>query len=150
MDYFDDSTYQASRMMYWASCPSDAEFVFEAQDGEAMDPDHYLGMYHDWKDASQWPVSSRQSEVIKTSMVNQSDPLAKEGLVGAFCRAYHPIDEPSRRSSPMYNASLLRRIDTITSPADSVPWGYLRWQVRLLPPCQRSRKRQDAQRLRTW
>jgi len=93
MDCFDDSTYQANRMMYWASCPSDAEFVFEDQNGEALDPDRYLGMYHDWKDASQWPVSSRQSEVIKTSMASQSDPLAKEGLVGAFCRAYHPIDE---------------------------------------------------------
>lgn len=93
MDFFDDSTYQANRMMYWASCPSDADFIFAEQDGEALDPDHYLGMYHDWQDASQWPVSSRQSEVIRSSMVSQSDPLAKESLVGAFCRAYHPIDE---------------------------------------------------------
>jgi predicted P-loop ATPase len=93
MDFFDDSTYQANRMMYWASCPSDAEFVFADQDGEALDPDRYLGMYHDWKDASQWPVSSRQSEVIRSSMTSQSDPLAKDGLVGVFCRAYHPIDE---------------------------------------------------------
>ncbi len=92
MDFFDDSTYQANRMMYWASCPSDADFVFLDQDGKAMDPDHYLGMYHDWCDASQWPVSSRQSEVIRNSMTSQSDPLSKEGLVGAFCRAYHPID----------------------------------------------------------
>jgi predicted P-loop ATPase len=93
MDFFDDCTYQANRMMYWASCPSDAEFVFAEQDGGALDSDRYLGMYHDWRDASQWPVSSRQSEVIRTSMAKQRDPLAKEGLVGAFCRAYHPIDE---------------------------------------------------------
>jgi predicted P-loop ATPase len=50
-------------------------------------------MYHDWKDASQWPTSSRESEVMNNPMKTQSDPLAKEGLVGAFCRAYHPIDE---------------------------------------------------------
>jgi predicted P-loop ATPase len=93
MDFFDDSTYQANRMMYWASCPSNGEFVFLEQDGDALDPDKYLETYHDWRDASQWPVSSRQSEVIRTSMVKQSDPLAKEGLVGAFCRAYYPIDE---------------------------------------------------------
>ncbi len=93
MDFFDDSTYQANRMMYWASCPSNGDFVFLVQDGDPLDPDKYLDMYHDWRDASQWPVSSRQSEVIRTSMVKQSDPLAKEGLVGAFCRAYYPIDE---------------------------------------------------------
>jgi predicted P-loop ATPase len=93
MDFFDDSTYQANRMMYWASCPSNGDFVFLVQDGDPLNPDKYLDMYHDWRDASQWPVSSRQSEVIRTSMVKQSDPLAKEGLVGAFCRAYYPIDE---------------------------------------------------------
>ena len=93
MEYFDDSTYQAFRMMYWASCPSNADFIFVEQDGEALNPDTYLDMYADWKDSSQWPVSSRQSEVIRSSMINQSDPLTKEGLVGAFCRAYHPINE---------------------------------------------------------
>jgi predicted P-loop ATPase len=93
MDFFDDCTYQANRMMYWASCPSDAEFVFEAQDGEALDLDRHLAMYHDWKDTSQWPTSSRESEVVSNPMKTLSDPLAKEGLVGAFCRAYHPIDD---------------------------------------------------------
>lgn len=29
IDYFDDSTYQANRMMFWPSCPSDGDFVFE-------------------------------------------------------------------------------------------------------------------------
>ncbi len=93
MDYFDDSTYQANRMMFWASCPSDADFVFLEHDGELFDPDQYLAMYNDWKDTSQWPVSSRRSEVIRNMINNQSDPLVKDGLVGAFCRAYHPIDE---------------------------------------------------------
>lgn len=93
MDSFDDSTYQANRMMYWASCPSNAEFASEDQDGSALDPDKYLGMYENWKDASQWPVSSHQSEIVQSSMRSQSDPLQKEGIVGAFCRAYHPIEE---------------------------------------------------------
>jgi len=93
MDFFDDCTYQASRMMYWASCPSNADFVYAENEGLPLDPDHYLGMYHDWKDASQWPTSSRESEVVNNPMKTQSDPLAKDGLVGAFCRAYHPIDE---------------------------------------------------------
>ena len=88
MDYFDDSTYQANRMMYWASCPSNGQFVFEDQDAEPLDPDKYLGMYADWRDITQWPMSSRQSEVIKAKGREQADPLQKDGIVGAFCRAY--------------------------------------------------------------
>lgn len=88
MDFFDDTTYQANRMMYWASCPSNAEFSFHENEGKALNPDDYLGLYADWRDVSQWPVSSRVSEVIKTSATKQQDPTTKEGIIGAFCRAY--------------------------------------------------------------
>ena len=91
MNYFDDTTYQANRMMYWASCPSDGVFVFEESLGGALHVDGYLNRYDDWKDASQWTTSSRQSEVIKRAVASQEDPLNKEGLVGAFCRTYFPI-----------------------------------------------------------
>lgn len=64
MDYFDDSTYQANRMMFWASCPSNGDFVFEEEHGEPLDPDKYLSMYVDWHDVTQWPTSSRQSEIM--------------------------------------------------------------------------------------
>ena len=93
MDYFDDSTYQANRMMYWASCPSNGEFVFEEQSGQPLDVDKLLGMYKDWRDISQWPTSSRQSEVIKKETKTQKNPLEKEGTVGVFCRAYPTIQE---------------------------------------------------------
>ena len=88
MDYFDDSTYESNRMMYWASCPSNGEFIFDEQAGEPLDVDKYLGMYADWRDVSQWPTSSRQSEAVKREVVKQEDPLSKPGVVGAFCRSY--------------------------------------------------------------
>ncbi len=91
MDYFDDTTYQANRMMYWASCPSDGVFVFEESRGGALHVDGYLERYDDWRDSAQWPTSSRQSEVMTKSVASQEDPLNKEGLVGAFCRSYFPI-----------------------------------------------------------
>lgn len=75
-------------MMYWASCPSNGEFVFDEQTGEPLDVDKYLGMYADWRDVSQWPTSSRQSEAVKREAAKQEDPLSKPGVVGAFCRAY--------------------------------------------------------------
>lgn len=88
MDYFDDSTYEANRMMYWASCPSNGEFVFDEQTGEPLNVDKYFGMYADWRDVSQWPTSSRQSEAVKREVSKQENPLSKHGVVGAFCRAY--------------------------------------------------------------
>ena len=102
MDFFDDSTYQANRMMYWSSCSSNAEFVFAENAGSPLDPDVYLGMYEDWRDISQHPTSSRQSEVkapraasnavksnpTKSGFAVQEDPQSKGGVVGAFCRAY--------------------------------------------------------------
>ena len=92
MNYFDDSTYGANHMMYWSSCPSNGEFVFEEKSGEPLDPEKYLSMYENWRDITQWPTSSRASEVIKREVKSQQDPLEKRGLVGAFCRAY-PIED---------------------------------------------------------
>lgn len=91
LDYFDDTTYQANRMMYWASCPSDGEFVFEESQGGLLHVDGYLARYADWRDSSQWPTSSRQSEVMRKTVDSQEDPLNKEGVVGAFCRSFFPI-----------------------------------------------------------
>lgn len=93
LDWFDDCTYESNRMMYWASCPSNGEFVFEEQSGTPLDPDKYLGMYIDWRDASQWPTSSRQSEVIKRETAKQQNPLEKNNMAGVFCRAYPNIEE---------------------------------------------------------
>lgn len=89
MDLFDDSTYQPNRMMYWASTSINGEYIFEKQDGIFLNPDLYLAKYADWHDVSNYPVSSRQSDIIAhTVKEKQQDPLTKEGVVGAFCRAY--------------------------------------------------------------
>lgn len=118
IELFDDSTYEPARLMYWPSTPSDGEFVFKEKHGELLDPDFYLSMYKDWRDTSQWPMSSRQSEVIKHSILKQADPLAKDGVVGAFCRAY-PIEEAIEVFlSDVYEPSAMSgRFDYI--PADS-------------------------------
>lgn len=105
MDFFDDSTYEPERLMYWPSTPSDGEYVFKVIGGDELNPDEYLAKLSDWRDCSLWPTSSRQSEVIQRSIRQQQDPLGKEGVVGAFCRTYsiedaitaflHDIYEPS-------------------------------------------------------
>lgn len=118
IDLFDDTTYEASRLMYWPSTSANGEFFYKVQDGAELDPDEYLSRYDDWRDASTWPVSSRQSEVVQHSIARQADPLTKPGLVGAFCRAYTVEEAIDTFLSDVYAPSAMNgRYDYI--PADS-------------------------------
>ena len=118
IDLFDDTTYEASRLMYWPSTSSNGEFFYKVQDGAELDPDEYLSRYDDWHDASTWPVSSRQSEVVQHSIAQQADPLTKPGVVGAFCRAYTVEEAIDAFLSEVYAPSAMNgRYDYI--PADS-------------------------------
>lgn len=102
IDKFDDSTYQHQRVMYWPSTSQDGEFIFHFNDAPMLDPDEVLATYHDWHDVSAWPTSSRESAQPKKAAAKQKDPLEKGGLVGAFCRAYYPIDEAIAAYVPTY------------------------------------------------
>lgn len=88
MDYFDDSTYEAERLMYYPSTSSDGEFVYRVCDGEWVDVDEVLSRYVDYRDVSSWPVSSRCREKLKKVSDVQENPRQKEGMIGAFCRVY--------------------------------------------------------------
>ncbi|SHF23726.1 Predicted P-loop ATPase and inactivated derivatives [Seinonella peptonophila] len=88
IEWFDDTTFEPHRMMYWPSASEDGEYTFMYQDCEWMNPDEILAEYQDWKDAAQWPVSSREMKSIKRKAKKQGDPLQKSGIIGAFCRTY--------------------------------------------------------------
>jgi len=109
IDWFDDTTYQPERVMFWPSTSQDGEYFFQINDGDFLDVDTILASYHDWKDMSSWPVSSRVTDLVRRAATKQQDPLGKPGIVGAFCRAYSitdaieafvpdyvPCDEPNR------------------------------------------------------
>jgi len=118
IDLFDDTTYEACRLMYWPSTSANGEFFFQTKDGADLDPDVYLSKYADWHDASTWPVSSRQSEAVRRSIAQQADPLTKPGVVGAFCRAYTIEDAIDTFLADVYAPSVMNgRYDYI--PADS-------------------------------
>ena len=101
IDKFDDTTYSPQRLMYWPSCSYDGEYIFEHLDGDLLDPDAVLATYHDWRDMSAWPMSSRVTEAVHRSADKQKDPIQKPGLVGAFCRTY-TIQEAIERYVPAY------------------------------------------------
>lgn len=118
MDYFDDSTYEPERLMYWPSTPSDGEYIFKIIGGVVLNPDDYLSKLSDWRDCSLWPTSSRQSEIIQRDIRQQQDPLAKDGVVGAFCRTHSIEDAIATFLSDIYGPSAMTgRYDYI--PADS-------------------------------
>ena len=119
IEQFDDTTYQPHRLMYWASTSADGEFVFRHRDGNPVDADAVLARYKDWHDTSEYPVSSRQKKIVSHALKKQADPLIKDGIVGAFCRAY-PIQQAiSTFLSDVYTpSSLSGRYDYI--PADSI------------------------------
>ncbi len=118
IDLFDDTTYEACRLMYWPSTSANGEFFYKTKEGPLLDPDAYLAKYADWHDASTWPVSSRQSEAVRRSITQQADPLEKSGIVGAFCRAYSIEEAIEAFLSDVYEPSTMNgRYDYI--PADS-------------------------------
>ena len=88
IEQFDDTTYEAARLMYWPSTSCDGEYVFKSKEGDFLDPDFVLSSYDSWNDISKWPVSSRQKSIIRKNIDKQADPTAKEGIVGSFCKSY--------------------------------------------------------------
>jgi len=88
MDVWDDTTFQFSRVMHMPSHSQDAEWVFEHNAGAFLDPADMLNRYLDPTDASEWPVSSRQSEPLRASGKKAQDPTEKAGVIGAFCQTY--------------------------------------------------------------
>ena len=88
IDYFDDTTYQPSRLMYWPSVSSDGAYYYNYLDNPFLSAIKVLGTYEDWTDTSYWPESSRAVSGRKKMADKQGDPCDKPGLIGAFCRTY--------------------------------------------------------------
>ena len=109
MDLFDDSTYEASRLMYWPSTSCDGEFIFEDIKKDILKADDVLKKYENWKDTKSWPTSSRQKIVFKNNLNKQADPLTKEGLIGGFCRTYSISDVIEKFLGHVYEESEFRR-----------------------------------------
>lgn len=86
----DGTTFEASRLMYWPSCPKDAQYVYHVSDKRFLSADGMLGLYDDWHDVRSWPqvpgheASQRERQLLS----KQGDPKTKHGIVGAFCRVY--------------------------------------------------------------
>ncbi len=91
IDQFDDTTYQAHRLMYWPSTSIDGEYVFQTAEGAFLSVDAVLGKYRDWCDVTEWPTSGR-AQKHKERWKN-------------FCRVYIRL-APCRAGIPMPQGAL--------------------------------------------
>lgn len=103
IDYFDDTTYEPHRLMYWPSTSDDAEYYFTYADEQFLDPDEVLAEFKDWRDPLEWPYSERESASYNRLADKQGDPHDKQGLIGAFCRAYDIQDVISHFLGDVYD-----------------------------------------------
>lgn len=88
MAAWDPTTFETERLMYWPSCSADSETVLHCEtDAPALSADELLGWYADWHDFAQWPRCPGEAARERRG-AKQADPTTKEGVVGAFCRAY--------------------------------------------------------------
>lgn len=102
MEFCDPTTFDVCRLMYWPSCCSDGEYVFEVYDKPFCSLDGILGMYQNWRDISEWPQVPGSDAIQKRRLARQEDPTVKKGLVGAFCRTYNILQAMEKFIPGMY------------------------------------------------
>lgn len=88
MEFCDPTTFEPTRLMYWPSCCSDGEYVYEVFDNPFCSLDGLLGMYGDWTDITQWPQVPGAEAIERRRLAKQENPAEKRGVIGAFCRTY--------------------------------------------------------------
>lgn len=87
MELADQTTFEAVRLMYWPSCCKDSQYVYHYEDRPLLAADGLLDTYKDWRDITSWPALPGAAALARPA-AKQGDPLAKSGVVGAFCKTY--------------------------------------------------------------
>lgn len=88
MTWFDPTTFQAERLMYWPSACADGAYFVQYADKPMLSTDGMLALYPDWRDAAAWPAVPGEAKLRQSAAKKQGDPVGKPGVVGAFCRTY--------------------------------------------------------------
>lgn len=92
MNYFDHTTFEVNRLMYFPSCSKDAEPVIHVYEGPPINVDAVLAEYGaaglDWKYPAHWPKHPKEKAVRLNGGKKPQDPRDKRGAVGLFCRAF--------------------------------------------------------------
>lgn len=93
---FDETTFQANRLMFLPSVSLDGEYICElinldvmAEEQNIIDVDKILDDYEDYKDIYEWYKPQRADVIqIGSDVLINKNPLKAKGMVGAFNRTY--------------------------------------------------------------
>lgn len=89
LTWFDHTTFEPERMMYWPAVCTDGEFLTASSTKPDLDPDTFLARYKNWMDATTWPGTDTETIHRQQHHSNHvQDPRQKPGLIGAFCRTH--------------------------------------------------------------
>src|SRR5699024_8382571 len=97
LTWFDATTFQPERFMYWPASTRDGEHyrVATSDNHPDLDVEATLARYADWKDLSTWPGIDAETRPYKdvdgkpAAASPLGDPGEKAGMRGAFNRAYN-------------------------------------------------------------
>lgn len=112
LTFFDKTTFQGSRLMYWPSCCSDSVYIYQYEDRGMLSADGVLAAYQDWTNVSEWPQVPGDKEARQRLVKRQADPMGKPGVIGAFCRTYN-----------VYTA-MEKYLPGVYEPCDTIPGRY--------------------------
>jgi putative DNA primase/helicase len=88
MDYFDKTTFQRNRLMYYPSRSQDGEWVFEWQRGELLNVDAVLAMYSDWRDMRTWYYHKDEKALHDGTGQKRQHPHEAAGMIGYFNKTF--------------------------------------------------------------
>ena len=88
MDFLDPTTFQPARLMFFPSICSGSKYLFEELGSKPLDTAKTLKSVPNWKDYSNIPQHPNEVKKSQIRANKQQDPTTKDGLIGAFCRAY--------------------------------------------------------------
>lgn len=89
MHYFDKTTFEVHRLMYFPSCSKDAEPVFEVIEGDPLSVDFILDEYTDWQDSTEWPRHPDEEKALSSKAGSLKDPRDKNNsMISTFNKAY--------------------------------------------------------------
>ena len=93
LKWFDHTTYQPERFMYWPAATTDGDYqAHVSHNREDLDVDAWLSRYTDWTDITTWPGithnDAQRAQRAQQSGGKYQDPREKPGMIGAFNRAY--------------------------------------------------------------
>ncbi|MDD2980288.1 MAG: virulence-associated E family protein [Hespellia sp.] len=87
----DPCSFSPHQLMYWPTCPSNGEYLFDTIEGDWLDPDTIFAKHPNWRDCSLLPTTPKESKAADHNVKQQKDPLEKDGVIGLFNRVYFPI-----------------------------------------------------------